>query len=152
MIFSNPNLNQKLKEILKRKYGYTDDMLIFIEQSHMSAMVSIVLEEAASYFEENEKEEELEELHSIVSRVNDMKRLSPQDIQAAYRMMEINFQAYDKYPELAEKIDQRMEAIRQDMLKEIFDRLDEEEAIEFLEAVKEEVERFAKISETISEK
>lgn len=152
MIFSNPNLNQKLKEILKRKYGYTDDMLIFIEQSHMSAMVSIVLEEAASYFEVNEKKEELEELHSIVSRVNDMKRLSPQDIQAAYRMMEINFQAYDKYPELAEKIDQRMEAIRQDMLKEIFDRLDEEEAIEFLEAVKEEVERFAKISETISEK
>lgn len=134
MIYTNPKLNEKLEGLLQEKYGFDEEVLRALRQSYLTSVMTIIFNQTAHYYKGKPEEEKLNSLteHQGKSQAEMMDQ--------GMKLSKFVFDAYSRIPELQEVIDEKIQILKDDILKTFIKRLEVEELNEFLEAVKKEAE------------
>lgn len=134
MFYTSPNLNQKLIDILVKKYDYTPEMIRSMQETYVTSILTIIFNQTSLYFVGRPEEAELAELADF--RNKSQAELFEQGLKISKKV----FTAYANNTKLQAVIDEKIMEMKNDLIKIFIDKLEVDELNEFLEAVKEEAE------------
>lgn len=135
---------RKIREFLQLEFGYTDDMMNYLEQMYLETSLSVVLHESLKYLRDNNHTEDLEYINSIAERAGD------EAIDSMEKIMEKVGEVYFKYPELNKKIELEIDVFDQSLISDMLENLNDEQYIKLLEMGIEDMKNIKKLQDQIA--
>lgn len=134
--------NEKLKQIIKNYFGFTEDMIQDMQELYTQKLMAMMVNTALEFMDNNHLEAEQKKLEELTNN-------SSQDLKLLEQIYQFVLNIYHKNPEVQKIYTDKMNELNKELMKDWVDAIDEPTAIKIMEVAQEDATLIQEVEQYI---